>query len=234
MSEEKWKCPKCGAENAMDDNFCGECGGKKPVVGIGIAQTIEKPEKVETSYTSVDDLELKEPKKKGVGKIAVIVVAICVVCVIVLAVIELQYKEKQRIEAEERARGNLIWSDRSSNEINWSSAKEYCKNLSEGGYTDWRLPNIDELRTLIQNHSGTQSGGSCPISEKAGKLAGRDWTNDCRTRDGSNFSKLGDVGWFWSSSTLSDNPDFAWRVDFDFGNVYGHSKSYHNYVRCVR
>ena len=30
MSEEKWKCPKCGTENAGDDNFCGECGGKKP------------------------------------------------------------------------------------------------------------------------------------------------------------------------------------------------------------
>ena len=42
MPNEKWKCPKCGAENAMDDNFCGECGTKRPEVkaansGIGMA-----------------------------------------------------------------------------------------------------------------------------------------------------------------------------------------------------
>ncbi len=30
MSNGKWKCSNCGTENAGDDNFCGECGGKKP------------------------------------------------------------------------------------------------------------------------------------------------------------------------------------------------------------
>ena len=48
MPIETWKCPKCGAENTVYDNFCGECGGKKPVVGIGIAQVI-KQEEVKTS-----------------------------------------------------------------------------------------------------------------------------------------------------------------------------------------
>ncbi len=113
---------------------------------------------------------------------------------------------------------DLEWSDKSSNAMNWQSAINYCKNLNEGGYNDWRLPNIDELRTLIQNHSGTQTGGSCPISEKAGKLADRDWTSDCDRRAGSNFSRLGDTGWFWSSSTLSDNTDNAWFVGFNYGS----------------
>ena len=43
----------------------------------------------------------------------------------------------------------LQWSSPSSNQMKWSSAKEYCENLTKGGYTDWRLPNIDELKTLL-------------------------------------------------------------------------------------
>ncbi|MBR4532267.1 DUF1566 domain-containing protein [bacterium] len=128
---------------------------------------------------------------------------------------------------------DLEWSDKSSNEMNWQSAINYCKNLNEGGYNDWRLPNIDELRTLIQNHSGTQSGGYCPISEKAG-LAWRDRTSGCDGRSGSNFSKLGDTGWFWSSSALSDDLRHAWVVNFGNGYVINYRKGDGRYVRCVR
>ncbi len=118
--------------------------------------------------------------------------------------------------------------------MRWNDAVNYCKNLNEGGYTDWRLPNIDELRTLIQNHSGTQTGGTCKISEKAGKLAWSDRSGDCDGRNGSNFSKLGDDVWLWSSSTQSDNSYDAWFVNFYDGYVGGYNKGSDNYVRCVR
>ncbi len=32
---------------------------------------------------------------------------------------------------------------------NWADAKQYCEDLVLGGYDDWRLPNIDELETII-------------------------------------------------------------------------------------
>ena len=128
----------------------------------------------------------------------------------------------------------LQWSNRSPDEMNWPKAIEYCRNLNEGGHRDWRLPDIDELRTLIQNHSGTQSGGSCPISERAGKLAWDDRTSDCDGRSGRNFSKLGDTGWFWSSSTHSDDSHLAWLVGFSSGLLGGSSKIKVNNVRCVR
>lgn len=147
---------------------------------------------------------------------------------------EKEEQERQAAYLKGRKIGSLIWSDRSSNEMNWSSAKQYCEDLSEGGFNDWRLPNIDELRTLIQNHSGTQTGGTCKISEKAGKLAWSDITRDCDGRDGSNFSKLGDTDWFWSSSTPSDGPYYAWVVGFRSGGVGNGSKSGNYYVRCVR
>lgn len=124
---------------------------------------------------------------------------------------------------------NLQWSEKAPWPKSWDEAKQYCENLDEGGHSDWRLPNIDELRTLIKAPE-TISGGKCQISEKAGKLAGKDNTKDCI-----GLSKLGDLDWFWSSSVLSDNSDDAWCVYFDAGNVVNNNKSKMiNYFRCVR
>ncbi|HET6460017.1 MAG TPA: DUF1566 domain-containing protein [Syntrophales bacterium] len=33
-------------------------------------------------------------------------------------------------------------------DINWQSAKSYCKNYRAGGFTDWRMPTHDELAEL--------------------------------------------------------------------------------------
>ena len=124
---------------------------------------------------------------------------------------------------------NLQWSEKATDSMNWDEAKQYCENLDEGGHNDWRLPNIDELRTLIKAPE-TISGGKCQISEKAGKLADEDWTQYC---DGLT-SKLGDSGRFWSSSVRSDNSDYAWYVSFHYGGVYNDVKNPTNSVRCVR
>ena len=43
----------------------------------------------------------------------------------------------------------LIWQKDSVSGNLWKEALEYCENLSYGGYTDWRLPNKNELITLF-------------------------------------------------------------------------------------
>lgn len=145
---------------------------------------------------------------------------------------ELSLKEKQVKTLQAKRKQRFQWSNKAPDRMSMYDAVNYCRNLNEGGHNDWRLPNIDELRTLIQNHSGTQSGGLCPISEKAGKLARSDWTNNCDDGSGNNFSKLGDTDWFWSSS--SDGRGYAWRVGFNGGYV-GLRQTYSGgNVRCVR
>lgn len=148
---------------------------------------------------------------------------------------ERKAKEKQeRIATYLKGRkiGNLIWSDRSSNEMNWSSAKQYCKNLTEGGFTDWRLPTISELKTTVQN---CQSGGSsCRISNSC--LAENCWSESCYCNREARYSKLGDDGEvaLWSSSTQSDDTDKAWRVYFLYAEIGIDNKSDDYHVRCVR
>ncbi len=151
-----------------------------------------------------------------------------------------QEKEKEQY-LKGRKIGNLIWSDRSSNTMNWSSAKQYCEDLTEGGYTDWRLPNIDELRTIIKNCSKTETGGQCKVSEKNGRLSSNDCQSSCsycedRSNNGGYYSKFGDDDnvWLWSSSVLSDYSNFAWFVSFTSGGVSLNPKSGNFYVRCVR
>ena len=41
----------------------------------------------------------------------------------------------------------------------------YCENLVLAGHDDWRLPTIDELRTLVRGISTIAYGGKCPTSE---------------------------------------------------------------------
>ena len=140
---------------------------------------------------------------------------------------------------------HLTWSKKSSSTMTYSDATSYCSGSEMngyGGYSDWRLPNISELRTLIKNCSGTQMpGGSCGVVDTGNSstscLSGRCQGEDCYpcSYDSTGgHSKFGETGYFWYSSTLSDIPDYAWQVLFHYGSVINSNKSYGSDVRCVR
>jgi Protein of unknown function (DUF1566). len=143
--------------------------------------------------------------------------------------------------------GNM-WSPKASSTMNWDDAVSYCNNLTECDYWDWHLPTISELRTLIQNCSGTVTGGSCGVTDSC--LSASNCRNNacygCGDDDDSGnyskkYSKLGDTEGLRSSSLLSDDSDMAWFVNFGYkGQVYYDNKEFTGnvsndyYVRCVR
>ena len=138
--------------------------------------------------------------------------------------------------SKEPSKNDLQWSNKAANQLDWYSAGNYCKNLNEGGFSDWKLPNIDELRTLIQYNSGTETGGTCKVSEKSRKLSRKNRTDDCEgsVEEGINYNKLGDEGWFWSSSVVSDSSGFAWGVNFQSADVDFLPANGSQDIRCVR
>ncbi len=134
---------------------------------------------------------------------------------------------------------HLTWSPLASNDMTQPNALNYCENLVLYGFSDWHLPTIDELRTLIKNCPGTETNGACAISEKNGKLSGNDYSDDCSCayKSGSYYSKIGDDNTVspWSSSTRSDDTNRAWYVGFFAGVVSNSDKtSVTSDVRCVR
>ena len=126
------------------------------------------------------------------------------------------------------------WTEKSY--MTWQEAKDYCSKLTACGYSDWRLPTINELRTLIQNCSATQTGGECGVTDSC--LSYNECCNSacsgCSYDYSGKYSKLGDTGFLWSSSVKSDSSDNAWYVDFYDGYVYYDGKSFTHSVRCVR
>ncbi|MBP5406118.1 DUF1566 domain-containing protein [bacterium] len=131
---------------------------------------------------------------------------------------------------------NLIWSAKAGSKMNWEAAKSYCENdVNEGGFTDWRLPKIDELRTLIQNCEGTVTGGMCAISDPD-HLSTEDLTDTdciCEGKENGYYSKLGDDEWCWTSSSVNSE-ERAWYVLFNIGAIATDNKSNQHNLRCVR
>jgi hypothetical protein len=49
-------------------------------------------------------------------------------------------------------RTNLMWAAKDNgSDINWANAKSYCENYRGGGYSDWRMPTLDELAGLYDS-----------------------------------------------------------------------------------
>ena len=145
---------------------------------------------------------------------------------------------------------HLTWSKISSSDMTYTAAITFCQKDLEsggmkgyGGFTDWRLPTISELRTLIQNCPATQmppSGSNvCGVREDesvtclSSSCQGENCYS-CSSDSSGGHSKFGDTGWFWSSSLQSDYSNFAWSVGFSSGRVDGSLIDYGNLVRCVR
>ena len=143
----------------------------------------------------------------------------------------------------------LWWSSKSADTMAWLSALNYCEELNVCGHSDWKLPTIDELKTLLKWRRDSQ----CKVSDTDNCLSFDDcWTcssccHDCTLGGGGEcnyssyyydgrYSKLGDSGSLWSSSVPTEYTHSAWIVNFNAAQVYDKSKSNKTevYVRCVR
>lgn len=112
----------------------------------------------------------------------------------------------------------------------WSAALEAAQRLNHrGGFAgraDWRLPALDELRTLVYC-----SGGRPRLWNGSGQECQGPFERP--TVYPAAFPKT-PPSWFWSSSPDASDPEYAWLVYFSNGHVNYGRKSQAGCVRLVR
>ena len=133
---------------------------------------------------------------------------------------------------------NLIWSSKSESTMYYSvsissNPEGYCDEFYEGGYDDWHLPTIGELRTLIQNCPATQTGGSCGVTDSCLTSSCINSACDGCTSGNAVYSKLGDTDSLWAEKYDSDDSSILWSIDFATAKI---AKNYlvARKTRCVK
>lgn len=108
-------------------------------------------------------------------------------------------------------RTGLVWQDdatAASTTATWANAITTCENLVLGGYTDWRLPNINELKSIRD-------------MSRSGPAIEATFVNTA-------------TYYYWSSTSYAADSTVAWNVYFYYGSVNAGLKANSFYVRCVR
>lgn len=122
----------------------------------------------------------------------------------------------------------LMWTAKdNSTDITWGKAMKYFRKLSLAGYSDWRLPTIDELQGIYDG-----SGFNAPPPPGGGK-----WALAGRVKGGLLLTGARE----WSSSRVLDDrghrSGFAWQFDFPHGERWSYDPlGYKGSLRalCVR
>lgn len=112
----------------------------------------------------------------------------------------------------------------------WDAAMAAGKSQHFAEKSDWRVPNLEELNTLIYCSSGKRMewrpmifGGLC---ERKGEYRKPTLHADAFPNTPSN--------WFWSSLPLRNRTDNAWTFNFNNGGASFHYKNNNYHVRLVR
>jgi hypothetical protein len=105
----------------------------------------------------------------------------------------------------------LMWSRDESPRLDYAAAEKHCAELRLGGFSDWRLPTLDELQMIVDRERVKPA------------------------IDTAFFNTKGD--WTWTSSEYKGNPGpsgSVWLVDFNNGGVDGNRRSLTAFARAVR
>ncbi|MGB5965280.1 MAG: DUF1566 domain-containing protein [Sulfurimonadaceae bacterium] len=104
---------------------------------------------------------------------------------------------------------SLMWEQNSSNSTDWDDAVASCEASTTGSWTDWRLPNVKELHSLVdysRSPDTTNSAAIDPIFNATSFI----------NEEGEN-----DWGSYWSSTTHVNS------------NGYGDSAAYVSFGRAL-
>ncbi len=91
----------------------------------------------------------------------------------------------------------LVWQQADASSTSWQDAVDYCENLSLAGETDWRLPNVKELQSIVDYSRSPDTTASAALDAK---FSATSFTNE---------NGCTDWGYYWASTTHVDNDNDA-------------------------
>ncbi len=106
---------------------------------------------------------------------------------------------------------SLIWQDAPQNtklSITYYQAQDYCANLTIGKYSNFRIPSMNELQTIIdyKNYDPAITKGFDYVSNEA----------------------------YWTTTPFADDEKIVWLIHFKKGERTVKDKHYDRYIRCVQ
>jgi Protein of unknown function (DUF1566) len=100
---------------------------------------------------------------------------------------------------------NLMWAAHDNGSaISWEIAKSYCENYRGGGYTDWRMPTLNELTGLSDSSKSYRAQyNDVHLTELIKLTIGSCWSSDTRGSDALLFNFW--RGTWYGFRNVSDN-----------------------------
>ncbi|MBO4711399.1 DUF1566 domain-containing protein, partial [bacterium] len=174
----------------------------------------------------------------------------------------LPYCDESRIGPCEDAATGYVWSspdidygyNNSANPQNyqsvpvtWQKKAIQCRESNEGGISKWRIPTVDEIRTLFPSDEILKTNGECHVTNACFDYLSEDCFNDV-CAPGNTPSEVGrekvmsslfDSGVYFSGTfTDADSHDTVWFVDMRKDSVKRSEEYYDGYgasqSRCIR
>lgn len=151
---------------------------------------------------------------------------------------------------------DLEWEKTIKTRSIFNEAVKYCEDLDLDGKTDWRLPTISEIRTLVINCPDTETGGSCGITDDNASYADF-YSESCQgctyfvETEYDSYSILGDTLLdlndglgnsqvrMFSTSKVSDRDNRVWSLLFSEAGIsmvddsMDDADQFKHHVRCV-
>jgi len=103
----------------------------------------------------------------------------------------------------------LMWQQETTFDQNWTNALDTCHKLELAGYTDWRLPGKEVLRSIVNYQTYAASIHIAFFPQSASTA-------------------------YWTSTTDQQQMDHAWCIHFQYGNDLSRSKNQLYAMRAVR